>query len=208
MSWTFQMNHPRWGENFASLLVQRLKQILPDNSLREILKGQEPEIRQEASLMLLQRFLQGNQHLHQAAEREDLADVANQLQKSIGAALRLGRLRILRSIHSQRKRFTEFEEEKHFAQSIHPSFHIHVGQLPYEAQRLLLLFLLEEGVMKRMISGSNAQIVQRMLDHGISQSCMAIELGVSRQAVNQRIRCVGEVVRESLEKTEFPIQLA
>ena len=44
-----------------------------------------------------------------------------------------------------------------------------------------------------------------MVDQELSQSKMAKELGISRQAVNQRIRFVAAELNEALEKAEFPI---
>jgi len=49
-------------------------------------------------------------------------------------------------------------------------------------------------------------MVHQMMEQGMSQSEMAEELGISRQAVNQRIRCVAEGLEDSIEKAEFPLQ--
>ena len=206
LAWNFQRRTPRWSERFASLLDERLKQMLPEGCLREILHGQESEIRQRATLLLLERFLMGNQHLQKASESDDMEEVANQIQRSISASLRIASYRVRRSIQRDRGRFTEFDEAEHSKQSLHPAEIKYVRELPLEAQRQLLLFLLEEGVRSSAISTANSQIIHQMVDQELSQTEMAKELGISRQAVNQRIRCVAAGLNEALERAEFPMQ--
>jgi len=178
--------------------------MLPEGCLRDILQGQESEIRQRAVLLLLERFLRGNHLLTKATENNDLTQVANQIQRSINAALRLSKSKVQSSILRDRRRFIEFDERVHSSQDLHPSCREKVSELPLETQRSLLLLLLEEGVRERSISEANSTMVHQMMEQGMSQSEMAEEMGISRQAVNQRIRCVADVVQEELEKREFP----
>jgi len=206
MIWTFHVSHPQWGRKLASLIDERLRQMLPEGCLKDVLIGQESEIRQCAALMLLQRFLNGNQQLQFATEQKDLAEVANQLQRSISASLRIASRRLRRSLQRDRSRFTEFNEIANTQKTIHPACREKVCELPFEAQRSLLLLLLEEGVRARSISPANSRMVQLMVDQELSQTEMAAELGITRQAVNQRIRCVAEGLEDSIEKAEFPLR--
>jgi len=205
MIWTFQIGNPDWGEKFASLLDQRLKQMLPERCLWEILQGQESEIRQRAALMLLGWFLKGNKQLQRATELDDLAEVANQIQRSINAALRVSMYKVRTLMVRDLKRFTQFNDKKHSAQCIHPALHKNTWELPFEAQRSLLLLLLEDAESTRAIAPSHAGMVRRMVDHSMTQADIAKELGISRPAVNQRIKGVGAAIAKSLEKAEFPI---
>lgn len=203
--WTFQVGNPKWGEKFASLLDRRLKQILPEGRLRDLLEGQESEIRQRAALLLLQSYLNGNRILQSATEREDLAEVANQIQRSINASLRLASCRVRRALDRDRKRFTELDESVHSSSVMHPAWRKKVSELPFEARRSLLLMLLEDGVRARSISKANSHMVREMIDSDMTQADMAREIGISRPAVHQRISSVGAAIAASLEKTEFPI---
>lgn len=205
MLWTFQSGNPKWGEKFAFLLDMRLKQMLPEGRLKDLLEGQESEIRQRAALMLLQSYLRGNQRLQSATEREDMAEVANQIQRSINASLRLASCRVRHALQQERKRFSEFDEELYADPHSHPACRENVSELPYEAQRSLLLLLLEEGVRARSISSVNSNMVREMISSDVTQAGMARELGISRSAVHQRINDVGAAVKATLEKKEFPI---
>ena len=136
----------------------------------------------------------------------ELWPTRSQITASISASLRIASYRVRRSIQLDRGRFTEFDEAEHSKQSLHPAEIKYVRELPLEAQRQLLLFLLEEGVRSSAISTANSQIIHQMVDQELSQTEMAKELGISRQAVNQRIRCVAAVLNEALERAEFPMQ--
>jgi hypothetical protein len=204
--WTFQTGNPKWGEKFARLLDERLKQMLPEGRLREILQGQESEIRQRAALMLLDWFLRGNRELQLATEIKDLGEVANQIQRSINAAIRISTMKIRRSLIRDLNRFVEYNEKEHTTSCIHPALRVNVWELPFEAQQSLLLLLLEGAETTRAVSPSQTSMVRRMIDLSMSQADMAKDLGISRPALNQRISHVGSVVRSSLEKTEFPTQ--
>ena len=154
--------------------------------------------------MLLGWFLKGNKQLQRATELDDLAEVANQIQRSLNAAIRISTLKVRKSLARDLKRFTQFNEKKHFGHCLHPALHRNVWELPFEAQRSLLLLLVEDAESTRAIAPSHAGMVRRMVDHSMTQADIAKELGISRPAVNQRIKGVGAAIAKSLEKAEFP----
>jgi len=201
-AWIFHQSTRGWGERFAELLDQRLRQIMPKGRLSGILNGLEDEVRQNAALLLLEQYFHGNHRLHEARQNLDLVAAANQIQRSINAALRLSQIRLRRTLYSESQRFIQFEEIHH-APTHSPDCR-HMFQLPFEDRLRLLVSLLEKSVTDRSLSKPSAEMIREMIDRGITQVQMARELGISRAALSQRISKISDVVQNALETTELP----
>lgn len=174
---------------------------MPTGRLRGILAGLEDEVRQNAALMLLEQYFQGNHRLDDARENLDLAAAANQIQRSINAALRLSQFRLRRALFRDSQKFTQFDEIHHTP--VYNTHNLHTFELSFEARRTLLVSLLERSVRERSLPKTSADMIGHMIDQGMTQAQMARELGISRAAMSLRISRISEVVQSTLETTEL-----
>jgi len=172
-----------------------------------LLKGKEDEIRQESILLLLSRYLAGNADLIAATKKANLAEIKSQLQRSIFAAVQATSRSLLRSIERERKRYeySDSIDEHPRATCLHPAERTTLWQLPYETQLELVFGALRMAIEEKLLPEKNLQLVMTMLKAGLSQTQIALSLGISRQAVHQRIEHVRNHLRKQIEKEEFPL---
>ena len=88
----------------TNALNEQITTLVPlDRFGGTILEGQEPMVRQDALIMLIDGFLQGNHQLVQATATHNHDLVADQLMRSIFAAIRFVRLRLRRKIATEQR---------------------------------------------------------------------------------------------------------
>jgi len=210
IAWLYYCDHPeneKPKERFARALQQSLFTALPDGMGYGQLKDKEGEIRQESILLLLSRYLAGNADLILATKKANLAAIKNQLQRSIFAAVQATSRSLLRSIERERKRYEYRDsiDEHPRATCLHPAERTTLWQLPYEAQLGLVFGALRIAVEEKLLPEKNLRLVMTMLKAGLSQAQIALSLGISRQAVHQRIEQVRNHLRKQIDKQEFPL---
>lgn len=188
----------------ASELHALLWGRLPNRSLRGILAGKEPEIRQDALLLLVNRYLFGNRRLIHATHGGDYDLVESQLLRSVSAALKysLRRHRHLRAEES--KRWVQLSDDKAEFGSLPHRSELPLHSLPYPVLLELALETLKLAVEQRLLSPESAGITETMLKEGLSQAKMARRMGCSRAALNQRLAPVRRHLKTTLNQQEIP----
>ena len=208
----------------AEALEWEIRIRLPDGAFRGALAGAGREIRQDANLLLLtgipetepdagvtlgkkkrrcEGMLAGNADLLRATIKGKFAEVENELERSIRAALGIARRRAARAIWKQLSRYEEVAEEnvgsyKHASDN---SF----GELPYEIQKKIALAALKIAVAEKILTAKNAAPAAVILKENLSEAEAARKLGISRQAVNEHIQKVKEHLPKIINSQEFPL---
>lgn len=195
-------------DRLARELEGQLLKYLPKRSRSGILCGREGEIRQEALLLLLQRYLGGNTSLLKATKKQSLAEISQELRRSILGALQASQRKLIHKLRRELKQtdYCERIEDHLLGVCCHPSEHNSVWQLPYEGQRELVFAGLRIAIAKHLLPTGSAELVIKMIEENLTQSAMAEATGVSRQAVSQRLTPVRKYLKRYVEETEFPLQ--
>ncbi len=189
----------------VTILDLVLNQTLPERKYFGLLHGRKAEIRQEALLCLLQRYLVGNQRLLETTLSGDLKAIANQLRRSIHAAVWVSVRKLHREIRKERNRFVRYDtvDESAFATTSHPAEYKTLWALPFEAQQALVLLTLRKGIAEHRLPAKSAHMALDMVEGPMSSAQMARTLGVTRQAVHQRLKPVRNYLRKSIDTEEF-----
>lgn len=190
----------------ASKLDALFKRKFPDRSCQGILNGREQEVRQEAYLLLVGRYLAGNRILIAATSNGDREQIENQIKRSLSGALKS----VARSMRRTAERHLElhaYGEDLDVcpqAACIHPAYQTSYWELPYEMQLRMVFAALRLGLHNGLFCSMSADIVVAMLEGGHSQSQIAKALGISRQAVHSRLAPVRKHLQGLIESQEFP----
>jgi hypothetical protein len=191
----------------AEELERLARRVYPDGCRNGLLTGREGEIRQEALLLLLRRYLLGNKRLLEVTKQGDVEAITNQILRSLHAALNATQRSVLKRREKEVHEIESWGEigEHPEAMTLHPSNRHFLWELPFEVQRQLALRGLRQAIAERRLPPGSAELALRMVDDGLSQSAMAKLKGVSRQAVNQRLKPVSRFLRRFIEGEEFPV---
>ncbi len=211
VAWVDYCLHPeqeKTREKLACELEEALLLALPTGRNTGIMTGTEDEIRQESNLLLLGRYLAGNDDLIQATKKADLPATKKQIRKSLNGAIRATSRTLLRSLQKDRKKhhYCESIEDHPLAICKHPAERRTLWELPYEAQRELVFATLRMAIVEKRLAEQNVQLLVTMVKESLSQTDIAQARGVTRQAINQRIAPVREYLRTRIANQEFPLE--
>jgi hypothetical protein len=206
-AYCFTPSCPSAREELASHLDLLLQQRLPDGYYATSLQGMEGDIRQKAHLLLIGRYLAGNAELLEATASGDLAEVANQLCKSVGGAVRAERDSLRKKLDRESEHIEQGSDPDSIPdlQNTHPANRRALWELPFEQQQLLVFAALEKAVIQNLVSGRSAGLAREMVSEGKSQSDVARCRGITRQSVHEALGPVREVIAELIEREEFPL---
>ena len=191
--------------NLASAINEEIRIRLPDYLFRGILGGYEAEIRQDAILMLLGRYLAGNRDLALYTAAGNLEGMENELGRSIGAAIGFAKLRLKRRLATGQNRSEELTEENGGFYD-HPASRKGFFALPYHAQLQLCLAALRVALSSKSVSPASVKVATLMLEEGLSAAQVARVLGKSPSAVNQLLKMVRKQLPRIIDNAEFPIK--
>jgi len=195
-------------DRLARELEWQLQKYLPNRSRGGMLCGREGEIRQEALLLLLQRYLGGNTRLLEATKNQSLSEISQELRRSILGALQASQRKLVHRLRRELNKtdYCEKIEDHLLGVCCHPADRKSLWQLPYEGQRELVFAGLRIAIAKHLVPTGSAELVIKMIEGNLSQSAMAEAMGVSRQAVSQRLTPVRKYLQRYVVEAELPLQ--
>lgn len=205
-AYCFTPSCPSAREELANHLDRLLQQRLPDDCAAP-LQGMEGDIRQKAHLRLIGKYLAGNAQLLEATASGDLAEVANQLRKSVSGAVRTECNSLRRKLNRDLTHIEEGTDPDTVLapRTMHPANRTALWELPFEQQQLLVFVALEKAVTQDLVSSRSAGLAREMVEDGKSQSDVARSRGITRQSVHEALGPVREVIAELIESEEFPL---
>jgi len=183
-----------------------LKRHLPDGECKGSLHGLEQDVRQEAYLLIVGRYLVGNQALMEATANGEREEIENQIRRSLRGALRS----VLRSMNRAAERHLKMHEYGEDVDAlpqcacIHPACRTSHWELPFEIQRTMVLAALRLGVERGLFTAGNAGVAIAMAEDALTQSQVAKALGISPQAVHSRLAPVRKHMRALIDSQELP----
>jgi DNA-binding CsgD family transcriptional regulator len=189
--------------HFAQELDFALRVKFPSGTLGDIMRGAEPEIRQDAALLLLGKFFHRNSELATATAAADIPEIANQLARSMAEALNICYFRIRRCRVKETIRQVELLSDDPRLPSMEAANRRHLWQLPFALRHLLALKLLQISVESKQTTKASAKVVAAILDGKMTQAQMARKLGVSRSAVSQTVHSVTKNLRKIANDIEL-----
>lgn len=182
-----------------------LKAGMPDGRCQGPMSGQEDEIRQEAYLLLVQRYLAGNAALFDATEALDEQEIAEQIQRSARASLRVTKRSITKAVLRRAKMHDHEVDIDAVCGADHPANRASLWALPFEVQRELVFSILRRAAEENLLPTRSLSVARDMLELELSQTRVAKNHGISRQSVHQHVERVREVLKRAMARTEFPL---
>lgn len=195
-------------KDFAERLDELLKSRLPDGRCTGAIKGLEGDIRQEAYLLLVGRYLAGNPTLLAATFAADAAEADNQLRKSAAAAIRSAAQSMAKALVRERQLIECGADPDAIAEvgTMHPANRTSLWELPFEQQRLLVFAALESAVTAKLLGRRGAGMLREMVEKGMTQSELARARGISRQSVQETLALVRKLIASLVEAREMPLR--
>jgi len=190
---------------FAQELDFALRVKFPTGTLGRSMPGTESEIRQNAAILLLDKYLAGNRELTAATATANIAEIANQLDRSIAAALKVCHLQLRERRKKEAEKLEKILDEYPRLPYVLPASSTRLWQLPNALKHVLALKLLQISVQRRQASKASAKIVRALLlDETMTQADMARKLAVSPSAISQTVHSVAKKIRTLAKEIDFP----
>jgi DNA-directed RNA polymerase specialized sigma24 family protein len=192
----------RLAEATSNYLAERY----PFGSLAAPLKGREKDVQEEALLLMLNRYLHGNPALIAATACGSSPEVSIQFARVAAGAWRS----VVRELEKElwRNRTNGSEAEYLAAKDDMAEQSPHLVQtfwgLPVEMQLQLVFAGLRVAARERRLPRKTTDMVTVLLtEEGLTPSKLARRIGVTPQAVYQRLKKAGTYLKKHLENQEF-----
>jgi len=184
-----------------------LCRFLPRGRFLGILLDWEEEIRQEAGLLLYNRYLAGNKGLIAATRAKDHDEIAGHIRRSVWVALKVTVWRYRKKLHEWIQIFESNVnlDEHPLAVWPHPADYRQIGELPLEVQLHLVRVALRRAVREKRLGAQNVELACTLLEGNVTQAELAKSRGVTRQAINQRLASVRKYLQDAIHNEEFPL---
>ena len=187
------------GDKIEALCKRKLR----DGVLMDNLAGREAEIRQNAMIMLLGGFLDGNRRFVAAAGENDPDAIEINLRRVVALAIRYNIIRMAHSVTVASSRHTQFRE-CHGGVCQHPA-EMREEELPYATRLRMALMGLKLAEAMSKISPKNAKTAVTILTGQLTVDELARKRGVDRSAIYQQLIRVCSVLPQIMEMIEVPM---
>jgi len=190
---------------FATELNDLVRKFLRPSTLIPQLRSLSEDLCQEACQLLFSNLLRGNRCLVAATRARQHSLIAGQLRCSVSAALRFAKWKVLKKLARPLDQPQQAQDQHEIASCQHPANFASLRELPPEAQQKLVLDMLHQAVCELRLNSDHAELARTLLENDLTQADLARSLGVSRQAVSQRLNPVWRYLRQAINYQEFPL---
>jgi len=190
---------------FANELNTLVRRFHTRASLIEPLRNLSEDLCQEANLLLLSKLLAGNQELIAATCDRNRAAISGQLRRSVSAALRFSKWKLIKSLSRSLGEFQPEQDRGEAAIYQHPANVTKLCDFSIEFQQKLVMEMLHRAVNDLALTSDSAELARHHVINNLTQADIARSLGVTRQAVCQRLAPVWRYLRKALNDQEFPL---
>lgn len=188
-------------EKIANELDVIARRHLPDGVIGQgVLKGHEAEIRQEALIMAISGFLEGNTRFQEASNKRDRDSAVLEMERCMAIALRISKTRLASRLSHSKARMSKLSEANG-GSTQHPSC-IHPTDWPSDVKVQLIMRTVGKAVNDGKLSLANATIVSLVCERSMTVDDVASTVRITRSAVYQQIHRVCRVIPELMECVE------
>jgi hypothetical protein len=196
---------PSQVENLETIAVKMdeiIQRRLPDGIITNgILRGLEPEIRQDALIMSLGGFLQKNVDFQNSYRKRDQQALLRSMEKCSAITLRICKMRTKSLlIHSTAKK-VEFDDAT-LGKCCHP-FQIPPAEWSTDLKASVITRAVGKAVYESKLSIGNATIVYAISVLGLKVEEIADLRKISRSAAYQQIQRVRRVLPQIIEEIDI-----
>lgn len=206
-AWCQYLNNPKTGcDQLATALNSRLLQWWPDGSGERLIEAHAAEIRQDALILTLARYLGNNPKLQIASKRKFLPAIAREIERSLRGALNVVAVRTRRMARRRTNHISLQDiDEEYLPSVLHPSEYDDFLALAPDARASVVVGALRAGAEAKVLPRRAAELMARMVEGGLKCSDLAKEQKVSRQAIHQALEPARQFLRRHIQEQEFPI---
>jgi len=191
-------------ENFgqtAKKMDKIMQRRLPDGVIiAGILKGFEPEIRQDALIMSLGGFLQGNIDYQNSYRKGDQQALLNSMEKCAAITLRICKMRMKSLLANSKVKKVKFDDAT-LGKCCHP-FQMPSAEWPPDLKAGVIMRAVGKSVKERKLSIANAAVASMIIVQGLSVKKIADLRKISRSAVYQQIQRIRRVLPKFIEEID------
>lgn len=174
---------------------------LPDGVIRSgILAGREPEIRQEALIMILSGFLERHPGYRSAKEAANQESMGNEMERCAAIALRICKRRMESNLFKNFDRHVPITDQ-HGGICVHPSDE-NTAEWPLSVRVSVVLRAADQAVKAKKLSPLNALILNMVVSEGMSVDEVSTKIKVTENAIYQQLRRVRKVLPEIIRTLE------
>jgi hypothetical protein len=175
-------NDPKLRERFGRRLNDLLAEMLPGKADYECVHS-EKDLRQDAIVLLLQGYLDGNKLLQEAVQRRDKRRTQEELTRSVRGAITVARMRRAEKTPPT----VSFEDEIHGSAVIAEEDSAHHQDAQRRSRTEHLLRLAEE---RRLLNPQEISIVRKLVIEEVSRSVVGNAHGLDAVALSRLLaRC-------------------
>jgi len=191
-------------ENFdttAKKMDKIIQRRLPDGIITDgILRGAEPEIRQDALIMSLGGFLQKSIDYQNSYRKRDKQAQHSSMEKCAAITLRICKMRMKSLLANSKVKKVEFDDTT-LGECCHP-FQISPTEWPADLKATVIMRAAGKAVLEGKLSIANASIVSM-----VSVQCLKVQeiadlRKISRSAAYQQIQRVRRVLPKIIEEID------
>ena len=188
-------------------LDAQFKRRVPDGHFTGILKGRDGDVRQEAYLLLLGKYLGGNPGLLAATATGNRQAIVDEIQRSLGSSIRSVSKTLKKQMlrHEKIHAYGEDIDTHPKNTCTHPACRENIWELPFELQKQIVFASLRIAIRDNRLLARSARVVMDMLEKGLTQSQIAESQGISRQAVHAILAPVRRHLVKVVATQEFPL---
>jgi len=190
---------------FATELNDLVRKFLVAGSLMEPLRNMREDLGQEASLLLFSRLLAGNKELVAATRAGNRKEIAGQIRRSVSAAIRFSKWKLFSKLAGRPVQLQPDKDKREISTYQHPANFKALRELPLDAQHKLVMNMLRRAVRELHLTPGNADLAQTLIENNLTQAELARSIGVTREAVHQRLKPVWRFLRKAIDDEEFPL---
>lgn len=189
-------------EQVATELDRIARKRLPDGVIKQgVLSGYEAEIRQEALIMAVDGFLQGNTgYQASSAERDEVA-ISTAMERCMAITLQITKRRMASRLSRSQSKESQLTETNGGTRQ-HPS-QCRPCDWPPDVKANVIMRSVVMAVNQGKLSVSNATIVSMVCERGMGVEDVAETWKVSRSAVYQQIQRVRRVIPDIIDQVDI-----
>jgi len=192
-------------EVIAEKMDKIIQRRLPDGIIATgILRGMEPEIRQDALIMSVGGFLQKNkdfQKSYRKRGKKTLNKLEKSMEKCAAITLRICKIRMASILARSNATKAEFHDAI-LGECRHP-YQIQTAEWPADLKASVIMRAVGKAVKEGKLSISNATIASMVYELGLKVKVIAGLMKISRSAAYQQIRRVRRVLPKIIEDIDL-----
>jgi len=180
--------------NFSDLVIAALRKRIPNGKFEHsVLAGCEDELRKEALILLMDRYLSGNERLRTAILQNDIISVKAEISKSTSAAVHVSYMRL------RRKRYRLLYCEKSTVQE-----ELSQEETSYQEIRNVVVSAIHSAFQDCKINERDKSLLLAIAADSLPAKLAARQLNISKSRLYRVLKRASKILPSYCNNVEIP----